>query len=465
VIKFTPEQGDILDYVVDNDGVVLVAAGAGTGKSFLAEQIARAIRPVRGLYTAFNRAIVQAGIQRFKGLNMECRTFHALAYAFVQPSLEIQDITYSCITENVSYRTKQTLLRGIDNFFVSASTDMYDFFEEEFEGDEKTLLCEMAVKYIEKMINEEMNPTFNFMLKYFHLLLDAGEVTCNYDLVILDEINDTTAVSLEIFKLINAPKKLGLGETHQAIYDFLNLVNGFEELSGVPVLPLTQSFRCSTAIAEKIQTFMRGAVDKNFHFVGTDEPVMNGKKLYCTMTNAEIIREIHRCVSENVSFELLRKISEIFAYPMAIITAGQGKEVYQKKFRFLETEFKKYEESRMKGDSFLSYLLYAVDDQETKSAVQLLLSFRRQNINIFDVYARAKKAEVNPNYVIATVFTAKGLEFETVELSDLFDARIEQIQNHGGIQTQDDLIMYRCYYVAASRAGSVLLNATALRSG
>jgi len=37
------------------------------------------------------------------------------------------------------------------------------------------------------------------------------------------------------------------------------------------------------------------------------------------------------------------------------------------------------------------------------------------------------------------------------------------IRNNGGIITREDLVAYRCYYVAASRAGKTLINATALR--
>jgi hypothetical protein len=74
-------------------------------------------------------------------------------------------------------------------------------------------------------------------------MLVEGTAKCDYDLVILDEINDTTAVALEIFRLIPAAKKIGLGETNQAIYQFLNLVNGFEEMADEPVLYLTHSWR------------------------------------------------------------------------------------------------------------------------------------------------------------------------------------------------------------------------------
>ena len=462
IIKYTPEQHDIRDHIEHNDGIVLVSAGAGTGKSFMAHRIADMLQPKKGLYTAFNKAIVTEGVSRFKGLNMECKTLHALAYKYVQPG-KVDDFTYSCIKENITYSKKAAIIKAVDMFYVSKSVDMYDFMEDFFKNEDYgKQLAELSVKYIDKMADKTLSPTFNFLLKYFHLMLVEGTVKCEYDLVILDEINDTTAVALEIFKLITAPKKLGLGETNQAIYQFLNLVDGFEELEDAPVLSLTQSFRCSSEIASDIQRFMRNEVSEDFTFVGTDDPVQNGKSLYCTMTNALIINEIVDRMAKDKGFYLLRKIADIFACPLALMAASGGKVPFQKKYKFLADEYTYYQDSRSKGQSYFQYLLDHVDDTEIQNAVKLLLSFRRRNINLFDVYKAAKSAPVDHTYTIATVFTSKGLEFETVTIANDLNTKIQSIRDNGGVQTEEDLVVYRCYYVAASRAGKNLHNARML---
>lgn len=460
---YTGQQHDVLDYMIEKDGILLVEAGPGTGKSFMSREVAAAVQPQRALYTAFNKAIVQEGIARFKGLNVECKTMHALAYRYFKPDQDISDISYKCITEKIPYKAKRRVIDAINEFFVSASTDMFEYMEERFDEPSDVLYRGIAVKYIEMMVKKEMAPTFNFMLKYFHLCLVEGSVKCQYDLVILDEINDTTAVVLEIFKLIEAPKKLGLGETNQAIYDFLNLVNGFELLEGeAETLRLTQSFRCSESIAGRLETFMRNDVNPDFEFIGTDEPVANKKSLYCTATNAAIIAEIHERLASNKGFHLLRQLSEIFAYPMAILTAGRGKEVYQKKFKFLEDEFREYEKVGARGYSWMQHLLEAVGDQETKSAVNLLMGLKRKGVNLFNLYNDAKAADDDLYYTIATVYTSKGLEFEQVYIADDLNSRIKKIREEGGIKNHDDLVAFRCYYVAVSRCGVNLINATAL---
>lgn len=462
ITKYTPEQADIMDEMPELDGIMLVSAGAGTGKSFMAEMITRALSPKRGLYTAFNKAIVQEGVTRFKGTNMECKTMHALAHRYVKPD-KIDDLTYTCIEENITYHKKAKVIKAIDMFFVSKSVDMYEFFEEYFEEEkDNERMCELCTKYIEMMIERKIPHTFNFMLKYFHLMLVEGSIDCSYDLVILDEINDTTAVVLEIFKLIDAPKKLGLGEPHQAIYQFLNLVNGFDELEDVPLKHLTHSWRCSERIAERIQTFYNDEADKEFRFVGTDSPVQNGKRLYCTMTNASIISEISECLAQGKGFTLLRTPSDIFACPLALMSANSGKEPYQKKYKFLLNEYHYYQDQPAGSKTFFNYLLEHVDDTEIKNGVRLLMNFNRKGINLFDVYKRTKNARADKNYTIATVFTSKGLEFETVDIAEDMNANIQRIRDDGGIRTEEDLVAYRCYYVACSRAGMNLHNATKL---
>ena len=215
ITKLTPEQADIMDFIPGLNGILLVSAGAGSGKTFLAEKITRSVKPKKGLYTAFNKAIVQSGIDRFKGTNMECKTLHALAYKYVQPG-KIDDLTYTCIKENITYQKKAQIIKAIDMFFVSKDTDMYDFLEKYFKDDKHSKqLVDLCVRYIDKMVNKDISPTFNFLLKYFHLMLVEGTIDCSYDLVILDEINvavDFKLINLDgVLELINdKPEKLEL---------------------------------------------------------------------------------------------------------------------------------------------------------------------------------------------------------------------------------------------------------------
>ena len=457
--KLTKEQVAVVEYMEspENTGILLVSAVAGSGKSYLSRVVVDTLKPRSALYTAFNKAIVEEGIDRFEGTEVECKTLHALAYRYVQPKAGIEALAYTCITEDLTYPQKASIIEGIDKFFVSASTDMAEFFNTIFEED----LADIAESYVQKMIDEKIKPSFGFLLKYFHLMLVEDNSICEYDLVILDEINDTTAVALEIFKSIKAPKKLGLGEPTQAIYQFLNLVDGFSTLEGAKVLPLTGTFRCNNEIASRVEEFMREKVKGDFKFTSLAEGADDGKEAYITATNAAIIENIIERLDEGKGFTLLRNISQIFALSLAITSASMGKSVYQKQYKHLENEYKKYKQSEAKY-SFQQHLVATIQDQETKTAVALLQSMRRNNQNIFDIYKRAKKAKVDPKYTCASVFTSKGMEYSKVTIANDLNNKVAQVIQAGGIQNEEDLTTMKCYYVACSRAKTTLENAVYL---
>jgi len=455
-MKYTKQQSELINFALNKTGIVLVPAGAGCGKTFIAQQIVNKLQPRDGLYTAFNKAIVEESKEKFYGTNMECKTLHSLAYKYVSPKKNgVRELSYNEIEEDLTYPEKASVIDAINLFFVSSSTDMYDFIENELQSEKLQII---ATSYIDKMVTKEIPCSFGFMLKYFHLMLHEGAV-CQYDIVILDEINDTTAVALEIFKLIKAPIKIGLGESNQAIYHFLNLKDGFKELTEATKLPLTNSFRCSTKIASDIQKFMRTWADHEFNFTGTDNPVANGNTLYVTRTNAAIILIIKQFISMNKGFTLLRKIKEIFAYPMAIVNAAGGKKVYAHKYKFLEKEYKNYKLKYWQKISFYTYLLETIKDQETESAISLLMNLQNSGTNIFQLYKDAENAEVDPSVTISTVFTAKGLEYENVHINDDMNSAVTKVINNGGVQSEEDLVVIRCYYVATSRCGVNLHNA------
>lgn len=461
MIILTPEQQIIKEYVTANEGIVLVSAGPGTGKTFMAERIIQELSPSRVLYTAFNKAIVEEAKERFGTYEVQCKTLHAVAYQYAKPHGEIRPTNYRDLPETLSYDLKYKILQELEKFLVSNSVDMWDYFENAFKTDrDKELLVHSATDVVNAMLDKKLPWSFSFLLKYFHLMLTENPSACCYDLVIMDEINDTTAVALEIFKLIKAPRKLGVGDPHQAIYSFLNLVNGFEELKDTPIYSLTHSFRCSKEIASRIENFMVKEVSPEIKFKGTDDPIANGKTLYCTMTNAAIVNELARCIRQRKQFLLLRKPSDIFACPLAVTSASNGKEVYQTQYKYLQDVYTDWKSSKKTKENFYGYLLTELNDQEIHSAVKLLLNLGKE-INLFKLYNDVKQVEQGGDYTIATVYTSKGLEFETVILSDEFNTRIESARQ-GSTQIEDRLAICKCMYVACSRAGKYLLNAGTL---
>jgi len=450
----TTQQNLVLSTVdTVNNRIILVEAKAGCAKTSTSLLVVDTVKPKKALYTAFNKAIVLEGKERFT-TNVECRTIHALALSYVRPKLEIEPFTYLCIKEKLSYPDKLKIINAIDDFYRSDSVDMGEYFSELLEDD---YLEELAIKYVELMVDDKVNPTFNFLLKYFHLLLVEEQIVVKYDLMILDEIQDSTGVALEIFKLITSPKKLGLGDPHQAIYGFMNLVNGFDILKDTINLELNHSFRCSEEIAGRIESYGQQWLAADFVFEGTEKPKDNGLTAYITATNAQIIFRINELHQANTGYTLTRDVKDIFACPLALVTAASGKEVYHKKYKFLEKEYRNYTMSGYK--TFFTYLKKEVRDDEIESAIELLMKFKTKNINIFDVLSAAKKSKKDPITTVGTYFSLKGLEYSTVYIEDDLNGQVGRIIENGGPDDSNSHTTMKGYYVAGSRAKLYLKNA------
>ena len=452
--QYTEEQQEIIDHIITNDGIFTVDAKAGTGKSFVAVQLVRHLNPKQGFYFAFNKAIVEDIKPKLPNC-MDVQTLHALAYKYVKPAKGIGDLTYLDIQEKLLYPTKKKIIDTIDDFCRSDSTDPEEYFDEVKLSDK---LKPFAFKYITEMFDGKRTMTFNSMLKYLHMLLDQSIISIEYDLVILDECNDITAVGLEIFKLIKSPKKIALGDSAQKIYEFMNLVSAFDLLKVDKEFSLTHSFRVADNIAPKIEKFGKRYIDHSFKFTGTPTPIYDGKVAYITATNAKIIQRISWCIANNLGFTLLRPVSEIFASLLAVHTANRGKEVKHRRYKFLEKEYANSQHSE--HSNFFTYLLEEVDDKEIHVAVRTLKNFKKKNINVFDLLKKTKATKPDPNRIICTAYTSKGLEMETVNIEDDLNNYLDRALTKGKTKEKETAVMV--YYVAVSRARCTLNNAILL---
>lgn len=444
----TEEQQEVLNYTNTTEGVLLVDAKGGCGKSALARQIVHELNPRNALYTAFNKAIVVEGVDRFRGLPVTSKTFHALALANVDIRRPLRSLSYGAITEKITYREKKLVLDAISKFCLSDSCEMYEFLGNALNAK----LCLIAEKYLEGMIEGTVNPSFDFILKLFHLKLKEGTATCDYDLVMFDELQDTTPVALEIFKLLSAKTKVGLGDPEQAIYAFMDLVSGFNVLEDAHRLSLTGSFRCSTEIAKYVQDFMVKHHDANFRFTGTANAKDDGKTLYCTSTNAAIVAEVFQRVKAKKGFKLLRGISTVFALPLAIDQASKGQDVAgeHKHLTWIYQDWRK----RRSGESYFAFLKKRLeDDGEVQSALRILSMLRDEGSSIDVLLDEASRMPDDDTYCIATVFTAKGLEFGSVIIADdLHNATRKALRKDTDMPEDEIVTALRCYYVACTRA-------------
>lgn len=471
----TAEQQMVVDTVcsTSDNRIIAVNSIAGSGKTSTGEAVIRAYKPKSGFYTAFNKAIVEDSKRRFGNL-IEAKTIHALAYKYVKPTKSIEDLNYLTIKENISYEDKAIVIDALDDFFRSSSVDVYEYATTKTNNEK---LQELIANYASMMLEGKIPPTFNYMLKCLHIMLAHKEIEIDYDLLILDECQDTTAVTLEIFKLINAEHKVMFGDKYQNIYSFMNTVNAFEELDDLNLLRLTKSFRCNPYIADLVDVYGKKYLEEDFVYVGNDdvEPEDTFKVAYITRTNAMLIERMHNLLSEGQTFTLTRNVNEIFALPMALLNAANGKPVFDKRYKYLEKEYKNFNQVRRDYSSFYEYISMVTEDALLENVTKTLMSFSNKRINIYELKAKVQEIKKpNPNIILTTAHAFKGLEMDSVYIEDDLNNSVNRT-----LQKMRDLIPIvsastmldtkkflskeqkedlNTYYVALSRARTAITN-------
>lgn len=473
----TLEQQQVVDTVCSSIGegkIIAVEAVAGSGKTSTAKAVIEAYKPKQGFYTAFNKAIVTDSAGKFGNL-IDCKTIHSLAYRYVRPKRPIEELTVLSIKEDLDYETKTTIINLLDSFFRSSYTDVYQFVVANTNPKEY-VIRNLVPLYAELMLEGKIPPTFNFLLKCLHLQLLAGNITINKDLLIFDEMQDTTGVMLEIFKLINADRKLILGDKFQNIYSFMNTINAFNELKDLYTLRLTKSFRCNEEIANLIDSFGKKYLDSNFVYTGNPEVQDNNGIVYLARSNASLINRMYELLKINKSFSLNRDSASIFALPIALVNANAGRPVYDKRYKFLEKEYNTFNTKRSYYKTFFSYLEDNLDDPIINNVAKLINKLYCKGISIFDIRLKIQNMKPNKDVVLSTVHTFKGLEKGTAYIEEdlnqaLYnvDYHINELRMYDYLYNNNNKEIYsmlstenkevlNLYYVALSRAKVKILN-------
>ena len=443
-MQLTTEQSSIIS-TLESSPIVCVNAKAGTGKTSTCLSVVAHFKPKTGLYTALNKSIVEEAKEKFPS-SMNCQTKHAFALKYVRPKKKIEPFTYLCIKEDLSYPAKKTIIDAMDAFFLSDSVCMESYMQILDDPELEVI----TIKYIHQMLDEEICPTFNFLLKYLHLQLDQGLITIDLDLAILDECQDTTAVFFEIFMLINAKKKLIVGDPHQNIYGYMNTVNAFNLIHDVPLLPLTTTFRCSSHIASRVQAFGETHLSKPFHYIGVGTNTLDNSIAYIARSNGGVLMRVDTLLEEGQSFTLTKPIKELLALPMALANVSSGRPIFHKQYMYLEKEYKKYALSGKKG--FFNYLKEHVEDEELHGAISFMMRLADKKINIFQLKKDVEAMKPNPNIYVVTCHSFKGREVGTVYIEeDLNRSTLEAIEEF-------DRQELNLAYVSISRAKHTLLN-------
>lgn len=272
--KWSTFQQNIFSFVEFENGNAIVEAVAGSGKS---TTIVEALKLAKGstIFLAFNKAIAD----ELKARGVNARTFHSLTFTPVmrsrnqqQPTLDKLErlckanmhfddlLLYKVFAMRLVGLAKQTGIGCLVDDREEAWVDIcaHHDLEPEHEDAEIGRGIELARALLD-WSNASPLVDFDDML---YLSVKDGIALNKFDMVFVDEAQDTNAIQRAILKKImhKGSRIVAVGDPAQAIYGFRgadsNSLNLIAEEFNCKKLPLSITYRCPTSVVNYAQQWV-----------------------------------------------------------------------------------------------------------------------------------------------------------------------------------------------------------------
>ena len=471
--KPTLEQENIVKASLA-ENMLKVNSCAGSGKSSSLKMLANAM-PKASLYLAFNKAIADEASTEFPS-HVACKTTHSLAFAKYGKKIvhklnrpkgryvnvagtpaeiaryyDIKDYTMG--GDTVSARPIASIVKHAVRVFEQSDAEnittqhvpFYMIAEvcEPRPNIDKRSLVEHVFKYAKKLWDDRCDThspvlaTHDTYLKLFQL----SKPKLNYDIIYVDEAQDSNGPVLDIVMRQTHAKVVFVGDSFQGIYAFRGAVNAMEQVE-CPTMYLTKSFRYGQAIADVATAIIKGAmeiegfeqVESNVGPVDTSEPyTMLFRTNGCLLENAAALIEEGVEISCEIDTNDFKKLVQ----SGVALFKGDQKDV--------------------KHDSVVPYAEWdelveaSSDDPELKRLARIVTS----NPDKFLTNLQYMKKKDEAHVTLTTAHKSKGRQWDQVVLGPDFP----EVDAETGLKEQERNLLY----VAATRAIKTLeLNPTAM---
>ena len=433
-MAWTEEQKAVIKCT---DPLIVVNACAGSGKTATLLGIMKANPNKKILYIVFNTSMREEASEKVKkhGFHhVDIKTSHGLAYKHYGRMNDIGNISYLHVADAFSWGDspqRRGYLRIIYSYYKkylqSSFLSIKDYclkVKPEMLPKLKTYIknasIEEAQKNLEKiwvaMETGQIKMTHDYYLKYFAL---SDKVEKTYDIVLLDEAQDTNEIMLSIMEnKFPSARKIIVGDHNQAIYAWRGAINAMEFFSNMPGatgLSLTNSFRVGENTAALA----------NF--------VVNSKKdLLSNMKGLNSNQNLAKAIKKEKPFTYLaRTNATLFEYGVN----NMSKKLYfnnNVSFKILEEVYALYkgnvraiEDPRLKLFSSFDSLKFhveedGVEEAEIKIAVNVVDKYKDETIVHLNELKKNLATKEKCDVILSTVHASKGLEYESVVLADDF---------------------------------------------
>jgi len=426
----------------------IVRARPGTGKTTLLKKIASTYKKNNFLYLTFSKE-GYLNAKKIMPSNCECMNIHSFALSYIKnkgniyqgyKTTEIAKITHSVMT--IASDIRQLLEEYLRSEYLNL-----DEYIEKTNVHYKNKVIKKTGELLEKMVKREIPITHQYYLKEFAVMLSIGLKIDKYDCILIDEYQDTNAITAKIYKLLDAGK-IYVGDEDQSIFGFMGASDSSVGIKFDYEFSLSYSYRSNEAViayANRVLVDMKGREYK-IRSSGADIKSTNTKAIICR-TNALIIEYI----SLYEKFSLVKDPDDIFRLPIAVAKWFDGLEV-EKKYWYIrksKTERDLRSHARKTGDvSLLAAIAVA-----KKYGYRKLFSFYEKACNMYGEEHRV---------TLLSGHAAKGLEFDIVRISPDFQSLYDKARmcRSGAITRQELIEEVNLYYVAITRARLNIIDAS-----
>ena len=461
-MKPTEEQQAVIDMA--KTGVDLaVCAFAGAAKTTTLRLLTKDIC-TETLYIAFNKAIAEEARVTFPP-HVTVKTINGIAWQKIignqrspmakkMNGLLLSDIERYIADTKLSREDKLTLCMGV-LYAVTAfchSADNLDTFIAKKSVDElPTAISKIVRRYWADLIVAQTNVSISHdvYLKIFQLT----HPNLGYSLILLDEAQDSNAVTLDIFYRQQAygTQLILVGDKHQSIYGFRGASNALDTIP--PTFArrnLTMSFRFTQDIADIATALIshNGEKEKIRGFAKIKDHSVKQETAIICRTNLVVFRTLFAALDRGDKVHLIAELGELKKKFLHVECLLSGRAV-----RFPDPSLVHIKDKE-------ALLRMAKKDITLQTLLNLTLLLLEKG----GVYSSMKQIEETTvsrdqaDIILVTAHKSKGLEFDVVILEDDFLAsEVYQVESYAGmleLLKRDQTL--ELIYVALTRAKSTL---------
>ncbi|XP_071373973.1 F-box DNA helicase 1 [Centroberyx affinis] len=465
-VQVTHEQQQILSHDIQTNHVVKIMAFAGTGKTTTLVKYAEQRPHLRFLYAAFNKSVANQA-QRCFPSNVSCKTVHSMAFSDVGRRFQVRKkLTFNLKPFSIAWVMPEgrggfihakVVTTTLNTFMASAdqritASHVPPTYKNN-RGIMKTLDYDQKLEYMrnaqdiwDKMKDpnetreEGYYMTHDGYLKLWQLKNPKPCLSEDYDVIFIDEAQDCTPAILDVL-LSQRCGKILVGDPHQQIYTFRGAVNALRTVQHTHLYYLTQSFRFGAEIAFVGATILKVCKGVQKILVGgnqkgsvcgesVDTVAMarsgvsgaRGQTAILSRCNVSVFSEAVRLTDANPHCRIhfvggvvnagLNKIMDIWLLMQAPTKPTR---------RIQDSFIRSFLKSSLRGYAGLKEYATQSEDRELEAKLSVV---EKYNSRIPELVSRLtgcyENDYHNADFILGTVHKAKGLEFDTVMVTDDF---------------------------------------------